>query len=107
MNGDESVRFPARAEGATRRAERVKTAVTSTVNAATRAFLDSAIYETLSFRVDAVAAALFVALLVEHEVLSAYFASSGRVRLQALRITVAPLLVGFVLIVVARTTGLR
>jgi hypothetical protein len=81
--------------------------VTSTVNAATQAFLDSAMYETLSSRVDAVAAALLVALLIEHEVLSAYFGSSGRARLQALRLTVAPLLVAFVLIVVTRTTGLR
>lgn len=107
MNGDESVRFAASAEGATRRAERVNKAVTSTVNAATQAFLDSAIYETLSSRIDAVAAALFVALLVEHEVLSAYFGSSARVRLQALRLTVAPLLVAFALIIVARTNGLR
>lgn len=107
MNGDECVRFPARAEGATRRAERINTAVTSTVNAATQAFLDSAIYETLSSRVDAVTAALLVALLVELEVLTAYFGPSSRVRLQALRLTVAPLLVAFALIIVARTTGLR
>jgi hypothetical protein len=81
--------------------------MTSTVIRVTQAFLDSGTYETLSSRVDAVAMALLVVLLVEYEVLRVYFGPSARMRLRALQVVVPPLLVAFAVIVVVRTSGIR
>jgi len=81
--------------------------VTSTVNATTQAFLDSGIFELLATRIDVVATALLVILLIESELLSAYLGSAVAVRRRVLGVSIVPLLLIFAVIVFARTTSLR
>ena len=81
--------------------------MTSTVNTTTQAFLDSRISELLATRIDVVATALLVILLIESELLSAYLGSAVAVRRRVLGVSIVPLLLIFAVIVFARTTSLR
>lgn len=81
--------------------------MTSTVNTTTQAFLDSRISELLATRIDVVATALLVILLIESELLSAYLGSAVAARRRVLGVSIVPLLLIFAVIVFARTTSLR
>jgi len=80
--------------------------MTSTVNELTRSFLAST-SERESIAVDVVAIALLFVLLLEWELLRAYFGQERRLRLDVLGSTVVPLLAAFAVIVTVRATGLR
>lgn len=80
--------------------------MTSTVNELTRSFLAS-MNERESIVVDLVAITLLLVLLLEWELLRAYFGQKRRLRLDVLAGTVVPLLVAFAVIVTVRATGLR
>jgi hypothetical protein len=81
--------------------------MTSTVNTATRALIESDVYELLAIRIDVVVTVLLLVLVIESEVIGAYLGSAGRRRLAPLRAFLVPLLMIFAVIVVARTTSLR
>ncbi|MBA3384568.1 MAG: hypothetical protein H0T20_07945, partial [Actinobacteria bacterium] len=57
--------------------------------------------------IDVVATALLVILLIESELLSAYFGSAVAARRRVLGVSIMPLLLIFAVIVFARTTSLR
>ena len=79
--------------------------MTPTVNEATTSAIMSASYESLTRSVGVIAILLLIALLIQHELVRA----AGNARTQAwfvtLRIVIVPLLLAFVVIVLARLAG--
>jgi uncharacterized membrane protein len=81
--------------------------MTPTVNEATLRFLESGAYESLSRNVDVIATLLLIGLLVEAELLQAHAGWRARIAVRALLAVSLPLLVAFVVVVVARAGGAR
>ena len=81
--------------------------MTSTVNALTRDFVASEVYESLAAAVDGVAVVLLVVLLVEQELIRAYVGAEARWNVRPLAVAVVPLVLAFVVIVVSRALGWR
>ena len=81
--------------------------MTSTVNTATRALIESDLYELFASRIDVTVTALLLVLVIESELVGAYFGSPVRIRTSVLRAFLLPLLAIFAVIVFARTTSLR
>jgi hypothetical protein len=81
--------------------------VTSTVTELTTTFLRSESYESLAATIDVIAVALLVVLLVEQELIRAHGGSSARTRIRPFAIVIGPLLVAFVVILVARAMCFR
>lgn len=81
--------------------------LTTAVTSLTRRFLESDNYESIALAVDATAVALLIALLIEQELIRAYFAEPRGIRLQAFGIIIVPLFVVFVVVVGLRASGAR
>ncbi len=81
--------------------------MTSTVSDVTRSLLGSDAYEALATTLDVIAVLLLIVLLVEQELVRAYFGGAGRSRVKPLGIAITPLVLAFVVIAVARAKGLR
>ena len=81
--------------------------MSSFANDLTARLLESANYQTISRRVDAIAIGLLIALLVQYELVRAFRGTRGSPRLRPLLVGIATLFPAFVLIVVVRSADLR
>ena len=81
--------------------------MTSTVNEITARLLEAREYATYARRIDAIAIALLIVLLVEYELVRAFRGAAGRPRLRPLLVGIGGLFPAFLVIVVTRSANLR